>query len=50
MYSDLNMVRAGVVNHPAPWKESGFREIQKPPKRYAMIDLQSVSSIADSRC
>jgi putative transposase len=43
VYIDLNMVRAGVVNHPERWKESGFKEIQKPPKRYAIIDLQSLS-------
>ena len=35
------MVRAGVVSHPDKWKESGFAEIQKPPKRYAIIDLRS---------
>jgi hypothetical protein len=34
IYIDLNMVRAGVVNHPEKWKESGFIEIQKLPKRY----------------
>jgi REP element-mobilizing transposase RayT len=45
IYIDLNMVRAGVVNHPAKWKESGFNEIQQPPKRYAMIDLQSLSEL-----
>src|SRR5687767_821724 len=33
VYIDLNMVRAGVVNHPGQWKESGFCEIQEPPKR-----------------
>jgi REP element-mobilizing transposase RayT len=42
VYIDLNMVRAGVVNHPERWKESGFKEIQKPPKRYAIVDLQSL--------
>jgi REP element-mobilizing transposase RayT len=45
VYIDLNMVRAGVVNHPERWKESGFKEIQKPPKRYAIIDLQSLSEL-----
>ena len=30
VYIDLNMVRAGVVNHPAQWLHSGYREIQKP--------------------
>lgn len=46
VYIDLNMVRAGVVNHPERWKESGFKEIQKPPKRYAIIDLQSLSELS----
>jgi len=46
VYIDLNMVRAGVVNHPGQWKESGFSEIQKPPKRYAIIDLQSLSELS----
>jgi putative transposase len=45
VYIDLNMVRAGVVNHPGEWKESGFREIQKPPNRYSIIDVQSVSEL-----
>jgi hypothetical protein len=26
------MVRAGVMNHPGEWNESGFAEIQKPPR------------------
>lgn len=45
VYIDLNMVRTGVVNHPDQWKESGFSEIQKPPKRYAIIDFQSLSEV-----
>jgi hypothetical protein len=45
IYIDLNMVRAGVVNHPGQWKESGFSEIQKPPKRYGIIDLHSLSEL-----
>jgi putative transposase len=28
VYIDLNMVRAGVVNHPSEWPFSGFHEIQ----------------------
>ena len=46
VYIDLNMVRAGVVNHPGQWKESGFAEIQKAPKRYAIIDLRSLSELS----
>ena len=45
-YIDLNMVRAGVVNHPGEWRESGFSEIQNPPKRYAIIDLKSLSKLS----
>ena len=39
LYIDLNMVRAGVVAHPGQWAESGYQEVQKPPKRYRIIDL-----------
>jgi REP element-mobilizing transposase RayT len=46
VYIDLNMVRGGVVSHPERWKESGFTEIHKPPKRYAIIDLQSLSELS----
>jgi len=45
VYMDLNMVRAGVVNHPEKWKDGGFSEIQKSPKRYAIIDVQSLSEL-----
>jgi putative transposase len=31
-YIDLNMVRAGVVEHPRQWPEAGYREIQAPPQ------------------
>jgi len=45
VYIDLNMVRAGVVNHPVKWAHSGYREIQEPPKRYAVIDLQGLVAL-----
>ena len=40
VYVDLNMVRAGAVDHPSQWKVSGFNEIQSPPQRYRIIDNQ----------
>ncbi|HEY2922213.1 MAG TPA: transposase [Candidatus Binatia bacterium] len=46
VYIDLNLVRAGVVNHPVQWKQSGFYEIQEPPKRYAVVDLQSLTALS----
>ena len=45
VYIDLNMVRAGVVNHPAQWPHSGYREIQEPPERYAIIDLRGLMTL-----
>lgn len=38
IYISMNMVRAGVVDHPVKWKESGYYEIMHPKKRYAIID------------
>ena len=43
VYIDLNMVRAGAVHH--QWNENGFCEIQEPPKRYAIIDLRTLSEL-----
>jgi hypothetical protein len=31
VYIDLNMVRAGMVRHPAQWKAGGYHEIQAAP-------------------
>ena len=45
VYIDLNMVRAGVLNHPVKWAHSGYREIQKPPERYAIIDLRELAAL-----
>jgi putative transposase len=44
VYIDLNMVRAGVVRHPAAWAHGGYREIQDPPERYALIELPELSA------
>ena len=38
-YIDLNMVRAGAVDHPADWDVAGFSEIQSPWKRKGVIDF-----------
>lgn len=45
VYIDLNMVRAGVVRHPAEWAHSGYRDIQQPPTRYGVIDLRALSAL-----
>jgi len=38
MYIELNMVRAGVVNHPSQWQWCSFNEIVGHRKRYRLID------------
>jgi putative transposase len=38
-YDDLNMVRAGVVNHPKEWIDSDYNKIQNPKQRYNLIDF-----------
>ncbi len=40
-YVDMNMVRAGVVSHPVDWPSAGYHEIQKPPSRYRLLDLET---------
>lgn len=45
VYIDLNMVRAGVVQHPRDWKHSGYHEIQQPLQRYSVIDIQILTTL-----
>ena len=47
VYIDLNMVRAGVVKHPSEWSQSGFNEIQFPPKRYQLIDQEKLCQLIE---
>lgn len=44
-YIDMNMVRAGVVKHPAEWGVCGYRELQYPPKRYGIIDRKMLAKL-----
>lgn len=45
VYVDLNMVRAGAVDHPSQWKWCGFNEIQTPKKRYRLIDHDQLRTL-----
>jgi hypothetical protein len=38
----MNMVRAGVVSHPMDWEHGGFREIQEPRTRKAVINHEEL--------
>lgn len=44
-YIDLNMVRAGVVAHPAEWECCGYTVIQNPPERYRVIDRERLAEL-----
>lgn len=46
VYIDLNMVRAGVVAHPAQWELGGYHEIQREPPRYRIVDRQALAEAA----
>lgn len=37
-YIDMNMVRAGVVNHPAKWEHGSAYELASPRQRYRVVD------------
>lgn len=45
VYINMNMVRAGVVDHPVKWEESGYFEIEYPKQRYSIIDYNSLLEI-----
>ena len=45
VYIDLNMVRAGVVEHPSEWEFCGYNEIQAPRRRYALIDYKELRGL-----
>ncbi len=42
VYIDMNMVRAGVVDHPEQWIQSGYNEIQTPRKKCILIDYDTL--------
>ena len=45
VYIDLNMVRAGVVDHPSEWIHAGYNEIQSLPERYRCIDVPELATL-----
>lgn len=47
VYIDLNMVRAGVVDHPSQWAVSGYSDIQRPPHRYRVIDYAALCQLTN---
>jgi putative transposase len=49
VYIDLNMVRAGAVEHPVLWEVGGFHEIQCPPARYRIVDRVALADVLGVR-
>jgi putative transposase len=41
----MNMVRAGVVEHPTQWEFYGYNEIQSPKKRKGIIDFDRLMGL-----
>ena len=46
VYIDLNMVRAGSVSRPSEWPFSGYREIQEPRRKCALIAYERLMELA----
>ena len=44
-YVDLNMVRAGVVDHPKEWPFSGYNEIQNPKRKCILIAYEQLAAL-----
>ncbi len=42
VYIDTNMVRAGVVKHPAMWSFCGYNEIQEPRRKNVLIGYEKL--------
>jgi putative transposase len=45
VYIDTNMVRAGMVGHPAMWPFSGYNQIQVPRKKNVLIDYERLQML-----
>lgn len=44
-YIDLNMVRAGVVNHPSEWRWCSYNEIMGNRQRYRLVDTERIATL-----
>ena len=44
-YIDLNMCRAGKVEHPLQWECCGYHAIQDPPLRYRVVDRERATAL-----
>ena len=49
IYIDTNMVRAGVVSHPAMWPFCGYNEIQEPRRKNVLIDYERLQRLVGAK-
>ena len=47
VYIDLNMVRTGVVKHPAEWPFCGYNEIQEPKRKNVLINYEKLTELLE---
>jgi len=47
IYVDLNMVRAGVVDHPSRWSFGGYNDIQEPRRKCKLIAYDQLRRLLD---
>lgn len=45
VYIDLNMVRAGVIEHPSDWPFCGYNEIQAPKRKNVLINYEKLKEL-----
>jgi putative transposase len=45
VYIDLNMVRAGAVEHPLDWETSGYAELFSARQRYGLTDRNTLMAL-----
>ena len=46
VYIGLNMVRAGIVDHPSQWPFCGYNEIQEPRRKNVLINYEKLRELA----
>ena len=44
-YVDLNMVRAGAVQHPRDWPHAGYHELVRPRRRYQHVSHERLAAL-----
>lgn len=47
LYIDMNMVRAGIVDHPKDWKYCGYQEIEGLKQEGALINKRKLSDLLE---